>query len=135
MKARPICRARSSSSSACTERLLALEASERTAAIADGPASTAMPGAHCTRSQLPHPPSTEHSCRIYRCSVRHDRGGHWMARSRHARRPPRPRLTLPEVQPAGTGESTFMRLVEAAVARSEEHTSELQSRVDLVCRL
>jgi predicted Zn-dependent protease with MMP-like domain len=39
-----------------------------------------------------------------------------MARSRHARRPPRPRLTLPEVQPPGTGESTFMRLVEAAVA-------------------
>lgn len=39
-----------------------------------------------------------------------------MPRSRHARRPPRPRLTLPEVQPPGTGESTFMRLVEAAVA-------------------
>jgi predicted Zn-dependent protease with MMP-like domain len=39
-----------------------------------------------------------------------------MARSRHARRPPRPRLTLPEVQPPGTGETTFMRLVEAAVA-------------------
>src|SRR5438105_12312561 len=29
----------------------------------------------------------------------------------------------------------FQRAVEAGLERSEEHTSELQSRVDLVCRL
>jgi predicted Zn-dependent protease with MMP-like domain len=50
-----------------------------------------------------------------------------MPRSRHARRPPRPRLTLPEVQPAGTGESTFMRLVEAAV---ESIPAEFRKRLE-----
>src|SRR6266536_2982700 len=133
MKARPIRCARSSSScsgyrprtsqalntwsrSAGTGRLLAWEALGRTAATADGR------GVHgdtrrALYSLVGAPlPCTEHPSRIYRCSVRHDRGGPWMARSRHARRPPRPRLTLPEVQPPGTGETTFMRLVEAAVA-------------------
>src|SRR5690349_22904100 len=38
----------------------------------------------------------------------------------------------PFLQPAGTGEHPVQLL---ALPRSEEHTSELQSRRDLVCRL
>jgi predicted Zn-dependent protease with MMP-like domain len=38
-----------------------------------------------------------------------------LPRARHARRAPRPRLRLPEVQPAGSGREAFMRLVEEAV--------------------
>src|SRR5438105_7723764 len=37
--------------------------------------------------------------------------------------------------PAGLGMSAIIPLMEAGFVRSEEHTSELQSRVDLVCRL
>src|SRR5438067_6094454 len=59
------------------------------------------------------------------------------------RRPPRstlfPYTTLfrsPEVMPCSTPPpSPRRRRVAAASARSEEHTSELQSRFDLVCRL
>src|SRR3989449_7706575 len=36
---------------------------------------------------------------------------------------------------AGTGGSRSMMMSGAAIARSEEHTSELQSRLHLVCRL
>src|SRR5207253_9130994 len=36
--------------------------------------------------------------------------------------------------PPGTGKTTIARLLADAVGRSEEHTSELQSRGHLVCR-
>jgi len=39
-----------------------------------------------------------------------------LPRQRHARRAPRPRLGLPQVQPPGTSTGVFMRLVESAVA-------------------
>src|SRR5699024_12676106 len=35
----------------------------------------------------------------------------------------------------GTGETDGVRLIARAAQRSEEHTSELQSRFDIVCRL
>src|SRR5712664_4496355 len=37
--------------------------------------------------------------------------------------------------PAGSAEENFGRILATDLARSEEHTSELQSRSDLVCRL
>src|SRR6266542_3751418 len=55
-----------------------------------------------------------------------------LPRSRHARRPPRPRLTLPEVQPPGTGSSAFMRLVEAAVASIPPEFRERLENVEFV---
>src|SRR5216684_4985415 len=56
------------------------------------------------------------------------------------RRPPRstlfPYTTLfRSVQPGGPGPDHGNRLARARLVRSEEHTSELQSRLHLVCRL
>src|SRR3712207_7213599 len=42
---------------------------------------------------------------------------------------------LPVVRPAGSDSATFDNVLELLTLRSEEHTSELQSRQYLVCRL
>src|SRR3712207_7870673 len=39
------------------------------------------------------------------------------------------------VGPSGCGKTTSMRMINRLIERSEEHTSELQSRQYLVCRL
>src|SRR5437588_7127431 len=53
-------------------------------------------------------------------------------------RPPRGRCApgrRPQVRPTQHGRTDRMRSAAPARARSEEHTSELQSHSDLVCRL
>src|SRR5207249_11354556 len=55
--------------------------------------------------------------------------------ARRASAPSDPRkLTIAIDGPAGSGKSSVAQRV-AQILRSEEHTSELQSRFDLVCRL
>src|SRR6266496_709066 len=54
------------------------------------------------------------------------------------RRPKKSRISAPEAAsrlPVGSSARTTAGSVTSARARSEEHTSELQSRRDLVCRL
>ena len=60
------------------------------------------------------------------------RRGAALYRNRHGRRPPRPRLRLPTVQPPGTGREAFMRLVEEAVESIPEQFRERLSNVDFV---
>jgi predicted Zn-dependent protease with MMP-like domain len=55
-----------------------------------------------------------------------------LPRARHARRPPRPRLRLPEVQPPGTGREAFMRLVEEAVESIPDRFRQRLANVDFV---
>jgi predicted Zn-dependent protease with MMP-like domain len=55
-----------------------------------------------------------------------------LPRARHGRRPPRPRLRLPTVQPPGTGREAFMRLVEEAVESIPEQFRERLANVDFV---
>src|SRR2546422_5507213 len=62
------------------------------------------------------------------------------SRTRHSRAAPPPDGTSPIVSRAGSraprrSDGTARRHRPAAPARSEEHTSELQSRLHLVCRL
>src|SRR5437867_172944 len=59
-------------------------------------------------------------------------GGGPLPRARHARRPPRPRLRLPEVQPPGTGREAFMRLVEDAVESIPARFRQRLANVDFV---
>src|SRR2546430_7521479 len=47
----------------------------------------------------------------------------------------RPGTSTALVGPSGSGKSTLIGLVAAFYRRSEEHTSELQSQSNLVCRL
>src|SRR2546428_7942040 len=72
-------------------------------------------------------PSSEH-----RVPAREASGGLNMHRqgSRHARPGDRIQVTTPHSSRAGTVTSEA-----SSLGRSEEHTSELQSRSDLVCRL
>ena len=53
-----------------------------------------------------------------------------LPRARHGRRPPRPRLRLPTVQPPGTGREAFIRLVEEAVESIPEEFRDLLANVD-----
>ena len=55
-----------------------------------------------------------------------------LRRARHGRRPPRPRLRLPTVQPPGTSREAFMRLVEEAVASIPEQFRERLANVEFV---
>ena len=55
-----------------------------------------------------------------------------LPRSRHARRPPRPRLTEVVVQPAGTGRAAFMRLVEEAIESLPEQFRKRLVNVEFV---
>src|SRR4029434_6205325 len=55
-----------------------------------------------------------------------------LPRARHGRRPPRPRLRLPTVQPPGTGREAFMRLVEKPVESSPEEFRERLATVEFV---
>src|SRR3712207_8942908 len=52
-----------------------------------------------------------------------------------SRRPRQQRLVMAVRGGAGAGKSWFLRSMAEAGLRSEEHTSELQSRQYLVCRL
>jgi predicted Zn-dependent protease with MMP-like domain len=55
-----------------------------------------------------------------------------LPRARHGRRPPRPRLRLPTVQPPGTGREAFIRLVEEAVESIPEEFRDRLANVDFV---
>src|SRR5215204_844197 len=55
-----------------------------------------------------------------------------LSRARHGRRPPRPRLRLPTVQPPGTGREAFMRLVTEAVESIPEQFRDQLANVDFV---
>jgi predicted Zn-dependent protease with MMP-like domain len=55
-----------------------------------------------------------------------------LRRARHGRRPPRPRLRLPVVQPPGSGREAFMRLVEEAVESIPEQFRDRLANVDFV---
>src|SRR5207247_10054414 len=57
------------------------------------------------------------------------------ARRRAGLRPRRPGLRGGAAQPAARARADRLGRGRARALRSEEHTSELQSRVDLVCRL
>src|SRR5947209_12102043 len=57
------------------------------------------------------------------------------ARSLSASRPPAPCACLPGLNPPGNVYAGNSRHAQGAGGRSEEHTSELQSRQYLVCRL
>src|SRR3989449_6957839 len=75
------------------------------------PRSTLFPYTTLFRSHLPHPPN--HAALLVR-----------VEQGRLPRRPPHDHAVEPRPDESGH-----------VVARSEEHTSELQSRLHLVCRL
>src|SRR4030095_12894738 len=55
-----------------------------------------------------------------------------LPRARHGRRPPRPRLRLPTVQPPGPGRVGVRRLVEEAVESIPEQFRDRLANVDFV---
>src|SRR5438874_6901046 len=78
----------------------------------------------------PHPSSTLFP---YTTLFRSDRVS---SPTRHALRPANPSAARPRTRPSATGPAISPRSAGAIhPVRSEEHTSELQSRRDLVCRL
>src|SRR4029434_6867391 len=55
-----------------------------------------------------------------------------LPRARHGRRPPRPRLRLPTVQPPGTGREASIRRVQEAVESIPEEFRDRLANVDFV---
>ena len=94
------------------------------------------------RFPLPVPVGVRGTVRRPALPVKHVQGYGWrssrprrraaLPRARHGRRPPRPRLRLPTVQPPGTGREAFIRLVEEAVESIPEEFRDRLANVDFV---